>query len=280
VSNPVVILGATGQVGTSLARLLPGAGLLGRADLDLAHPADVGQVLDRLRPSTIFNCAGYTAVDAAEDDEELATVVNGAAVGAMAAWCARNKARLVTFSTDYVFDGDAADPYLESSPVNPINAYGRSKLVGEQLALESGAAVLLIRTSWVFSEVPPNFVATILARAARGNLEVVDDQWGRPTIASDLAAAVLEAEAAGATGILHLAGEGVTTWYELARTALEIAGINDQVRPCGTGDHPTRARRPRYSVLGSERASLLGLAPMPHWRTGLPAVVDALLAKA
>jgi dTDP-4-dehydrorhamnose reductase len=280
VKEPVAIVGPTGQVGTHLARLLPEASLVGRAQLDLAQPAAVGPVLDRLQPATVFNCAAYTGVDAAEEDEETATLVNGEAVGALARWCAANGARLVSFSTDYVFDGEAEDPYVESTPTDPVNAYGRSKLVGERLALEAGADLLLVRTSWVISEVPPNFISTMLSRAGEGSLRVVDDQWGRPTIAADLAAAVLEAESLGTTGILHLAGEGVTTWYELARTALEMAGATEAVSACTTADYPTRAKRPRYSVLGSERAAELGLTSMPHWRTGLPAVVDALLARA
>ncbi len=201
-------------------------------------------------------------------------MLNATAVGELAAAAARRTIPFVTFSTDYVFDGSAGEPYLESSPTAPINAYGRSKLAGERLALAAHPGTLIIRTSWVISGTHPNFVATMLRLARERELRVVDDQVGNPTVAADLATATLDALDRGVTGILHLTNTGSTTWYELARAAVEMAGGDvDRIGPCTTDEYPTAARRPRYSVLGSERRETLGIGALPHWRDSLGEVV-------
>jgi len=195
----------------------------------------------------------------------------------MAAYAANAGISFVTFSTDYVFSGDADEPYLESSPPNPMSAYGRSKLVGERAALETNPDALVIRTSWLVSGTHPNFVATMLRLARDREVRVVDDQQGCPTLADDLAAATLESLHAGAGGILHLTNGGITTWYEFAREAVSLAGIDpDRIVPCSTDEYPTPARRPAYSVLGSERRAALGIKELPAWRESLPAVVEGL----
>ena len=277
----IVVTGASGQLGTAFCALLPDAHCLRRTDLDLAEPAAVFDAVATLAPSAIINCAAYTKVDAAEDHEVLAYAVNAASVGELARYAAASAIPFVTFSTDYVFSGDAREPYLESSPTRPVNAYGRTKLAGEHAALESNPGTLVVRTSWVISGTHANFVATMLRLAREGReVKVVDDQVGSPTIAADLARVSLAAMEHGVTGILHLTNQGTVTWYGLARAAAEIAGLDvNSFRPCTTEDYPTPAARPAYSVLGSERLADTALPPMPHWRDSLPGVVRALLER-
>lgn len=236
-------------------------------------PEQIPTVLENVAPDVVINCAAYTRVDDAETAEAEATIVNGSSVGVIAEWAASRGRPFVTFSTDYVFDGTATRPYLESSPTKPINAYGRSKLVGEQLTLQAGG--LVIRTSWLMSGTHPNFVATILTRAAERELKVVDDQRGSPTVVDDLAGAALAAVSQGMTGLLHLTNQGVATWYELATTALAEFGLDaSRVKPCTSEEFPRPAPRPSYSVLGTERSRQI--AGLPHWRESLPGVIAEL----
>jgi dTDP-4-dehydrorhamnose reductase len=270
----ILVTGANGQVGTAFRSLLPDATFFGRSELDLRDTASIGPALAAVEPGAIINCAAYTAVDRAETDEATATVVNGTAVGEMAVYAATAAIPFVTYSTDYVFDGTASQPYVESSPTAPINAYGRSKLAGEHAALDQHAGALVIRTSWVISATHPNFVGTMIDLARTRSLTVVNDQWGCPTIAVDLARATLEALEHRVSGILHLTNQGATTWYELARRSLELAGLDPGlVQPCATADYRTPAPRPAYSVLGSERMSAVGVEPLPRWEDSLATVV-------
>lgn len=249
---------------------------LDRKDIDLRAVEALPTVLQALEPDAVINCAAYTKVDKAEEEEELATVVNGVAVGALAQWCADRGRPFLTFSTDYVFAGDATSPYVETSPTEPINAYGRSKLVGEELALERGA--LVVRTSWLVSGSHPSFVSRMIDLARAGGVSVVNDQRGRPTIAADLATASYRALRSGVTGVLHLANRGEATWFDLARAAVSVAGIDaDLVSSCSSSEFPTQARRPAYSVLGTERGDEPGVEPLPHWRESLPDLVAEIV---
>ena len=176
--------------------------------------------------------------------------------------------------------GVATEPYVESANPTPINAYGLSKLHGEQLALEANPDSLVIRTSWVISGTHPNFLSRILEKAGQAPVDVVDDQHGSPTIAADLASATLEAIEATATGILHLANQGTTTRYELAVAAYESAGLDTSVlRPCPSADHPGEAARPRYTALASERVADLGLKPLPPWSVSLHSLVEGWVTR-
>lgn len=272
----IVVTGASGQLGTAFRTHIPDARFLTRADLDLTDLASIGPTVERLQATAIVNCAAFTAVDAAEENVETAHTVNGAAVGELAAAAERAGIPFITYSTDYVFAGSGRRPYVESDVTAPINAYGVSKLVGERATLAYPGS-LVIRTSWVISGTHPNFVATMLRLAPQRVLSVVDDQWGCPTIASDLAGATLRAMEVGATGLLHVTNQGPTTWFELARTALQLGGFDPaRVTPCTTEDYPTPARRPAFSVLGSERLEALGLSPLPPWRASLVEVVANL----
>jgi dTDP-4-dehydrorhamnose reductase len=279
----MILLGGTGQVGTALMRLVPDAVVIDRSRLDLAE-VDEDRLRDLIHPHRdaggVVNAAAYTAVDRAEAEEDLATRINGAAVGALAKVTAEVGMRFVSYSSDYVFDGAATSPYLEDHPTAPINAYGRSKVVGERLAMEYNPRTLVIRSSWVVSGTHPNFVATVLNRLADGAMSVVDDQWGCPTIADDLAAATLAALDAGVTGLLHRTNEGPTTWFRFARATAEAAGLDpDRISPTATGGYPTRAHRPAYSVLGSAVGPAHGLAALPPWAESLGDLVARLVAE-
>ena len=274
----ILVTGESGQLGTAFKNLLPEALYPTLEDFDLTDVNAIAPALARMKPEAIINCAAYTAVDRAEEEEALADLLNATAVGALAAYAASAQIPFVTYSTDYVFPGTADTPYLESTPTDPVNAYGRSKRKGELLALEYSQA-LVIRTSWLISGTNPNFVATILRPAAsRDSLRVVDDQRGCPTVAADLAAATLDAIDAGARGLLHLTNQGDTTWFQLARHAVELAGLDyTKLSPCTTDEYPVPAPRPAYSVLGSERLSELDLDPLPPWQDSLAPVVSSLV---
>lgn len=274
----IVITGSTGQVGSALAKLIPEATALDRAALDLARPETIAAALDRLQPSLIYHCAAYTAVDAAEEDEATARTVNAEAVAELARWTARRGAKLVTYSTDYVFDGTKQGAYVESDATNPISVYGRTKLAGEEAALEADPGALVVRTSWVISGSHPNFVATMVRLGRRQPLQVVADQHGCPTVAADLAASTIAAVDRSVAGRLHLTSEDPTTWFELARASLTEAGLDPElVAPCATDDYPRPAPRPANSVLISERRAGYGIPQMRSWRQALPGLVEELL---
>jgi dTDP-4-dehydrorhamnose reductase len=274
----ILVTGESGQLGTAFKSLLPEALYPTLEEFDLTDIDAIAPALERMGPEAIINCAAYTAVDRAEEEETLADLLNATAVGALAAYAASAQIPFVTYSTDYVFPGTAETPYLESTPTDPVNAYGRSKRRGELLALEYSEA-LVIRTSWLISGTNPNFVATMLRLAAsRDSLRVVDDQRGCPTFAADLAAATLHAIDVKARGLLHLTNRGDTTWFRLARRAVELAGLDPtKLSPCTTDEYPVPAPRPAYSVLGSERLSELRLAPLPPWQDSLAPVVSSLI---
>ena len=242
--------------------------------------AAIGPTIEELTPALVINCAAYTAVDDAEEDEATARVVNATAVGELADVTKDIGVRLVTFSTDYVFDGSKEGPYVETDEPKPLSAYGRTKLEGERLALGANPETLVIRTSWLLSGTHPNFAATMLRLIAAGPVTVVDDQHGRPTFVDDLAAGTLEALEAGATGILHLANAGTTTWYDLAREIADLSGLDaDRVQPATTDDFPRPARRPANSVLESVRLVELGLDPLPDYHESLDQTVAQLSSR-
>lgn len=275
-----VVTGGTGQLGNAFRRLIPHAVFPSRQEFDLSRPGDLAPWLEETRPDLLINCAAYTAVDRAEEEEEVAHIVNAEAVGEMARVLARRAIPFVTFSTDYVFDGSGGEPYIESDPTGPVNAYGRTKLDGELLALQAHPGALVIRTSWVLSGTHANFVDTILRLVRERELRVVDDQRGCPTFVDDLAPAVLDALEAGATGVLHLTNSGDTTWFGLAREAVTLSGQDpDRVAPCTTAEYPLPAPRPAYSVLGSVRRGEFGVEALPRWKCSLRSIVTEIEAK-
>jgi dTDP-4-dehydrorhamnose reductase len=250
--------------------LVTGAdGMLGRDVVAAARAAGWECVaLDRAALD-ITDCAAWTDVDGAEADEPAALAVNGDGAGNLAWAAVANGARLVHVSSDYVFDGTAARPYLESDPTGPQSAYGRTKLAGEHAVLGAGPQNAVVRTAWLFGPGGRNFVATILERAAGGQRDfvVVDDQIGCPTYTGHLAAKLLEVAQDGLGGIIHAAGAGRCSWNDFARAVVDSAGLAATVSATTTAALARPARRPAWSVLGSER----GGAPLPSWREGLDA---------
>jgi dTDP-4-dehydrorhamnose reductase len=238
---------------------------LARADLDVTDAAAVRRTFEAERPDVAVNCAAYTNVDAAEDDERTATLVNGDAAGNVAAAAPV----VVHVSTDYVFDGTKREPYVESDATAPIGAYGRSKLAGERAVTEANDRHIIVRSSWLFGAAGKNFVDTMLTVGAeRDRLKVVHDQVGCPTYTGHLAEALVALAASEAYGIHHVAGAGQCSWFEFACQIFERAGMDTAVDSCTTEEFPRPAPRPAYSVLRSER----GLTPrLPDWREGLAA---------
>ncbi|MDF0530648.1 dTDP-4-dehydrorhamnose reductase [Tsukamurella sp. 8F] len=278
----VFVTGAGGQVGSWLVEhgrsrpheIVP----LTRADADVTCPKQVEELA--FGPDdVVINCAAYTAVDAAETDAEGAEVLNARAPELLALRCLRSGARLVQLSTDYVFGSVAADPrpWRVDDECVPETVYGRTKRDGERRALAADPRTVVVRTAWVYSGREGDFVGTMRRLAADGvDPRVVDDQLGSPTYASDLAAGLLDlaerlaAEQARPGAILHAAGTGQATWYELAREVFAGVGADpERVSPCTTEEFPRPARRPAYSVLSPEAWESWGLEPLPEWHDGL-----------
>ena len=256
------VVGAAGMLGQDVVRAAGDAVVAhSRAELDVT---DRDAVHAALRDATVINCAAYTNVDGAETEPDAARAVN--AEGARNV--AEAAARVVYVSTDYVFDGAKAGPYVESDPVNPISEYGYSKLAGERATLTASPQSLIVRTAWLFGAGGRNFVTTILrAGEERGQLKVVDDQVGCPTFTGHLAEALVALAEGHGHGFLHVAGSGSCSWFEFAGAIFERAGMDVDVRPCTTEDFPRPARRPANSVLVSEH----GAPELPDWRDGLEA---------
>ena len=267
----VLVTGVTGQVGGDLHRLLHGRAdfvFADRGAMDLSSPESTIAALNRYCPDVVVNAAAYTAVDAAEDDEAQAITINAIAPGIIADWLKARGGFLVHFSTDYVYDGSKADPYVEEDRTNPLSAYGRSKLAGEEEVRRSGVDHFIFRTSWVYSSRGRNFLMTMLRLfTEREQLNVVADQIGAPTNSLDIARFVadcalpaLATAARPANGVYHLTAAGHTSWHGFATAILEeaaripsiAAGLRvRQVLPISTEQYPTRAVRPRNSRLDS-----------------------------
>lgn len=267
-----LVTGARGMLGADVvAHLCSRDGehvvALGREQLDVRDPGAVAAALDAHRPDVVVNCAAWTAVDAAEEREPEALAVNGHAVRVLAEACAARSVRLVHVSTDYVFDGTAAEPYPEDAPPNPLGAYGRTKLAGERAALAHGH--LVVRTAWLYGAHGANFVRTMLRRATAGEgVAVVTDQVGQPTWSADLAARLVALARIGAPpGVYHGTNAGQTTWYGFAREIYAAAGADPAlVTPTTSAALGRPAPRPAYSVLGHAGWARAHLPPMRHWR--------------
>lgn len=253
----ILLTGKDGQVGWELQKVLGALGevtALGRSELDLRDAERIGEVVRAAKPEVIVNAAAYTAVDKAESERDLAFAVNAVAPGVLAAEATRSGALLVHYSTDYVFDGTKASPYVEDDSPNPINGYGASKLEGERAIAASGCRYLILRTSWVYGPRGKNFYLTMLRLAKeRSELKVVDDQVGAPTSSLEIARATATLLDVGAQGLYHMTAAGETSWCGFVRAILARAGIATPVVPIPTEDYPTPARRPRNSRLDCAR---------------------------
>lgn len=270
----VLVTGAGGMLPRALVPILHASGheviALDRAELDVTERDAVERRVLAERPEAVVQCAAYTAVDRAEDEEERAHMVNAEATGHVADACQKIGAALVYPSTDYVFPGTGDRPYRPEDETGPVNAYGRSKLAGERAAARCDRS-LVVRTSWLYGRGGNNFVETIRRLAAeRESIDVVDDQTGRPTSTVELSRGIARLLALGAAGTFHATGGGpATTWYGFAREIVGRLGSPTELRPVPSSHLPRPASRPSYSVLdcsGTER--LIG-HPFADWRTTL-----------
>lgn len=285
----MLIIGRSGQVGSALARLLPGATVWSREQADLHNPLVLRNALEALPtpPDAIINAAAYTAVDKAESEPDIARAINADSPAVMAEYAARRGIPFVHYSTDYVFDGSGDAPRTEDDKTAPLNVYGETKLEGEALIQDIGGHYLILRTSWVYDAAGKNFFSTMLRLGAeREELKVVADQIGAPSYAPHLAAYTLKAlEAARQqsefpSGIYHFCHGGQASWHGFAEAifaAARLAGIALKVQnvlPIGTSDYPTPAKRPHNSRLDCTKlARVLGVK-LPDWREGLQACME------
>jgi dTDP-4-dehydrorhamnose reductase len=290
----ILLIGWSGQLGYELERHLGVLGAVTAVDqdrIDLSRPDEIRTMIRSVRPGWIVNAAAYTAVDVAESQPALAQSINAVAPGIIGEEAQRIGAGVVHYSTDYVFDGRASDPYPETAPTNPRNIYGQTKLEGERLLAASGAPFLVLRTSWLYATRGKNFLLTILRLAQeRPELRIVGDQTGAPTWARMVAAAtsailarlVAHSSPAQYSGVYHLTAAGQTTWAGFAQAILDQYPASEfgrlhpgatlrtkQIQAIATGDYPTPAKRPAYSLLSNQKVwETFGIA-LPDWQEQL-----------
>jgi dTDP-4-dehydrorhamnose reductase len=274
----VLITGGAGQLAADLRERLGADAEVDsrdRAALDITDDAAVERAISESSPEVVFNCAAYHKVDELEGEEDRAAQVNVRAVKRLAQRCAEAGAKLVHFSTNYVFDGTASDPYTERDVPNPRSVYAVTKLAGEYMALAYEPGAVVVRSAGLYGLAGSdskggNFVERLLERVERGEpVRMVEDQRLTPTFTADLAGGVLAAVEAGAAGLLHLTNSGSCSWYEFTLAILENAGHDVPVEGVATAGRPGTADRPLNGVLANERAESLGLAPLRSWREAL-----------
>ncbi|PKL08144.1 MAG: dTDP-4-dehydrorhamnose reductase [Spirochaetae bacterium HGW-Spirochaetae-7] len=276
------LTGNKGMLGTELSLLLKAKNLsfVGTdRDVDILDAVALENFADGKGITTIINCAAYTAVDKAEDEEALALRLNAEGPGNIARLGAHIGARVIHVSTDYVFSGNGTKPCLESDPVSPTGAYGRTKAEGERRVFSAAPDSIIIRTAWLYGKHGPNFVATMIKlMAAKDEIGVVADQRGSPTWAYDLSCAIADIAVRPdfPAGIYHYTGDGETTWYDFAQEIQRLGRVHGlldhdcRVRPLSTDQYPTKTRRPAYSVLSKDKIKSQGI-PIPHWEFSLQA---------
>lgn len=284
-----LLLGATGQLGRDIMRAHKQAGEpfalspLPRERLDLTAPEAAAQALDNLEFDALVNCAACHNTDEVEDNANLAFAVNAHAVGVLARACAKRGARFIHISTDYVFGGDKgrAQPLREDDPVAPVNVYGASKALGENLARLEGGDVVILRVASLFgvagaNDKGGNFVETMIRLGReKETLRVVDDQIMSPTATADAAAAILRILTRGCpAGTYHAVNGGAVSWFEFAQAILRGVKASGTVTPCSSGDYPTRALRPRYTALDNAKFAA-AVGPMPTWQDALGRYLQA-----
>ena len=275
----ILVTGANGQLGREMQRLSAVSPnnytFTDVAELDVTDAGAVRQAVAQTRAEVIVNCAAYTNVERAEEDEARADLLNHKAAAYLAAAAKETGATLIHVSTDYVFDGTAHLPYTEDAPTAPLGVYGRTKLAGERAVAESGCKYLTFRTAWLYSEYGNNFLKTMLRLTAeKERLNVVFDQAGTPTYAGDLAMTIFSIVEggyfAGNEGLYHFSNEGVASWYDFAAEIAAAAGHDKcRIRPCRTAEFPTKAARPAYSVLDKSKIKETFGLEIPHWRESM-----------
>jgi dTDP-4-dehydrorhamnose reductase len=292
----ILVTGAQGQLGQEIRRMSAAFGFyefifLSREEMPVDDEDRVKEVFNKHRPQFCINCAAYTAVDRAESEKEIAFRVNSEGVRIIAGNCKDHDTQLVHISTDYVFDGESKTPYTENSPVSPQSVYGASKLEGEKQAIAVHPSSIIIRTSWVYSEFGKNFVKTMLRlMKEKDEISVVNDQYGSPTYAADLAEVVItllkdlplhrEGGPTVKSNVYNYSNQGVITWYDFALAIKEISGSNCKVNPISTSGYPTPARRPGYSVLDTHKIRFDFNVRIRDWKDSLKDCMERLGALA
>ena len=275
----ILVTGANGQLGCEMQRLgtvSPNNYIFTDvAELDVTDAGAVLRAAEQTRAEAIVNCAAYTNVERAEEDEATADRLNRLAPANLAAAAAATGATLIHISTDYVFNGTAHTPYTEQAPTAPLGVYGRTKLAGEQAVEASGCSYLILRTAWLYSAFGNNFLKTMLRLTAeRESLNVVFDQIGTPTYAGDLALGIFSViegqQFRGHEGLYHFSNEGVSSWYDFAVEIAAAAGHDKcRIEPCHTAEYPSKAPRPAYSVLDKSKFKTTFGIEIPHWRESM-----------
>ena len=282
----ILVTGCRGQLGTELQKIaasdIQHHWLFTDVDtLDICHKAAVKDCFETNRIDVCINCAAYTAVDKAEDEPELASLINAFAPKVLADACLRRDALLIHVSTDYVFGGDADEPYKVDDPINPQSVYGSTKADGERVIQQSGCNYMIVRTAWLYSSVGKNFVKTMLMLGdTKDEINVVADQKGCPTWAHDLAVALVALLDKNGKNkvheIFHFTNEGQITWYDFATAIMEIGEKKCKVNPITTDQYPTKAKRPAYSVLDLSKIKDYAGIEIPDWRESLVKCIEEL----
>lgn len=273
----ILVTGAGGQLGLSLKQIkgsYPQFNFLfaDKKDLDITYENSIDRFFNQNNLDLVVNCAAYTAVDLAESNPEQAYLVNATATKNLAQATAKHNIPLIHISTDYVFDGNISKPRLETDPVNPINIYGQTKLLGEQLALAANPQTVVIRTSWVYSVHQNNFVKTMCKLFSdKSEINVINDQIGSPTHALDLAHAILQIANSSnkAFGIFNYSNEGQCSWYEFALKIKEITNATININPIPSSAYPTTAKRPAFSLLDKTKIKNTYKIEVPNWQSSL-----------
>ena len=273
----ILVTGANGQLGMEMRNVSAGSAdryiFTDVAELDITDADAVDRVIASEKVDVIVNCAAYTNVDKAEEDEQTADLINHRAVAILASAAAKYGATLIHISTDYVFDGLSCVPYKEDDATSPTGAYGRTKLAGEHAVIESGCRYLIIRTAWLYSPYGKNFVKTMMKLTAEeGSINVVFDQVGTPTCAADLAALiykVITERMLDRQGVYHFSNEGVCSWYDFAVEIRDLCGNTCDIRPCHSDEFLSRVRRPSYSVLDKTKVKNIFGINIHHWKKSL-----------
>lgn len=283
----ILVTGAEGQLGKQLKLLAPKFPycqflFATKKELDITNAHSVKNYFSGHSIDYCINCAAYTAVDLAEKNKDEAFLLNADAVATLAAVCEKRNTQLIHISTDYVFSGKLKKAYTELDDTDPINVYGQSKLKGEKLVLQNAPSAIIIRTSWLYSPFGNNFLLTMLRLMnEKESINVVDDQWGCPTYAGDLALAIMRIIKSGKsriyTGIFNYTNSDATTWYQFAKAIKELSNNNCIINPIKTSDYPTTAKRPAYSVLDCTKIlDAYQSVSIRNWKDGLRSCLAAI----
>ncbi|GEM66495.1 NAD(P)-dependent oxidoreductase [Sphingobacterium mizutaii NBRC 14946 = DSM 11724] len=280
----ILVTGVNGQLGSELKELLAkeetfDASYLSRAELPLEKTETIRTILSTYKPDIIIHSAAYTAVDKAESEIELADKVNHIASKEIANYCKSKDCKLISISTDYVFDGNSNIALKENAEVDPINIYGKTKLLGEKAIEREYPDAILIRTSWVYSTYGNNFVKTMIRlMSEREEISVINDQIGSPTYARDLAKAILKIIKSDkwVGGIFHYSNDGEISWYDFAEEIKKIKGFSTKINPIPTSSYPTPAKRPKFSLLDQSKIQDTYNVDVPFWKDSLKEMINLL----